>query len=388
MRTMEWHVITCEYPPQFGGVSDYTYQIARGLAEAGDSVHVWCPDIEGQTPPATGVSVHRECGKFSPSDLFRVGRMLNEFRQPRRVFVQWVPHGFGYRSMNVFFCIWLWWRSAIRGDRVTLMVHEVFLGFTGTWKQHAAAFVHRVMTMIVLRAPEQIFLSIPAWEKYLRPYALGRKMHYKWLPISSNLPGPDAAEDVSTLRARYGLNGGLLIGHYSTFPKQINEVLLKTIPRLLFANANLEVLLMGPGGEELRDRIRGRLGDSAGRLQATGQLNLAQVRGCLSSCDLMLQPYPDGVSSRRSTMMAPLSLGLPVVTTVGHLTETVWADSRAVALAPAGDANELAAVTQRLIADEGERTRLKKAAVNLYQERFDVSHTITALRSSTSGSST
>src|SRR5207248_6476969 len=29
---IEWHVLTGEYPPQPGGVSDYTRQVARGLA--------------------------------------------------------------------------------------------------------------------------------------------------------------------------------------------------------------------------------------------------------------------------------------------------------------------------------------------------------------------
>jgi hypothetical protein len=38
-----WHVITPEYPPMLGGVSDYTQSIAKGLAAQGDEVHVWCP---------------------------------------------------------------------------------------------------------------------------------------------------------------------------------------------------------------------------------------------------------------------------------------------------------------------------------------------------------
>src|SRR5256714_13899599 len=38
-----WHLITCEYPPRTGGVSDYTRLVAEGLSEAGDEVHVWCP---------------------------------------------------------------------------------------------------------------------------------------------------------------------------------------------------------------------------------------------------------------------------------------------------------------------------------------------------------
>ncbi len=33
---MEWHIVTGEYPPHLGGVSDYTYQVSQEFAKAGD----------------------------------------------------------------------------------------------------------------------------------------------------------------------------------------------------------------------------------------------------------------------------------------------------------------------------------------------------------------
>jgi hypothetical protein len=97
----------------------------------------------------------------------------------------------------------------------------------------------------------------------------------------------------------------------------------------------------------------------------------------------MIQPYPDGVSSRRTSAMAGLSHGLPIITTTGHNTESFWAESRAVALAPAGDVRSLARLTDLLLADADERGRLKKAAGILYDERFQVKRTVTALREAT-----
>ena len=46
-RALPWHILTCEYPPQTGGVSDYTFLVANGLASH-DEVHVWCPSV-GET---------------------------------------------------------------------------------------------------------------------------------------------------------------------------------------------------------------------------------------------------------------------------------------------------------------------------------------------------
>src|SRR2546426_705918 len=108
---MDWHLITSEYPPQSGGVSDYTHLLATGLAAEGETVHVWCPSSSGEPLQPGSVAVHRELGNISPSDLCRVGLKLNQFPAPRRLLVQWVPHGYGYRSMNLPVCLWLWQRA-------------------------------------------------------------------------------------------------------------------------------------------------------------------------------------------------------------------------------------------------------------------------------------
>jgi hypothetical protein len=112
------HIITSEYPPQPGGVSDYTRLVAEGLAQAGEEVHVWCPGTAGESISEGGVHVHSGLGRVTPEDLARVGDELDRFPGPRQMLVQYVPHGYGYRSMNVPFCFWLWRRARKRGDWV------------------------------------------------------------------------------------------------------------------------------------------------------------------------------------------------------------------------------------------------------------------------------
>ena len=74
-----------------------------------------------------GIVVHPDLGRFGPRDLERVGRLLDELDPPRRLIVQWVPHGYGRRAMNVGFCAWLW-KRARQGDRIELMVAVAILG--------------------------------------------------------------------------------------------------------------------------------------------------------------------------------------------------------------------------------------------------------------------
>ena len=69
--------------------------------------------------------------------------------------------------------------------------------------------------------------------------------------------------------------------------------------------------------------------------------------------------------------MACLALGIPVVTTSGHLTESLWAESEAVALADVTDAERFAAKAIELIADLI-RPRLGQHGQRVYREHFDI----------------
>jgi glycosyltransferase involved in cell wall biosynthesis len=142
------------------------------------------------------------------------------------------------------------------------------------------------------------------------------------------------------------------------------------------------ILLMGYGSEEFRHGLVQKKPELGCWLQATGALP-PEVLSChLSACDLMIQPYRDGVSSRRTSVMAALSHGKPVVTTSGHATEALWAESGAVVVAPENDTETFVRHLNRLCSDSSERARLGKAARRLYKDRFDIAWTAAALKGS------
>ena len=377
-----WHVITSEYPPQPGGVSDYTYGVAAGLAAQGDQVHVWCPACPGTQPLIDGVVVHRGLRAFTAAGLRHVGRQLNQFPSPRRILIQWVPHGFGYRSMNLAFCCWLWNRSARHGDRVEIMVHEAYLAFrSGWWRQNSAALVHRLMTILLLRASDRVWVSIPQWEQRWRPYALGRQVRFQWLPIPSNIPIVENAPAVQAVRRRHAAgDNNLLIGHFGTYGSPITSVLEPILSIVGNDPAGLTLLLMGNGSKQFREELIRKDPRLAPLVRATGALSAQDVSSHVAACDLLIQPYPDGVSSRRTSFMVGLSHGKPIVTTSGLLTEPFWRETGALGLAPVGDVIAFADLLRRLRTDPGERARMGHAARTLYQERFDLPYTIAALR--------
>ncbi len=379
-----WHVITGEYPPQVGGVADYTSLVVAGLAAEGDEVHVWCPPHAGTPAQPDGVTVHHELGAMRPQDLCAIGQHLDRFPAPRRILVQWVPHGFGYRSMNLPFCLWLWNRAR-HGDRVEIMAHEPFLPFRkGALRQNVAALVHRLMTLVLLRKADRVWMSIPEWENFWRPYALGRPIPFRWLPIPSTIPRFDNPSRVRALRKRYVGEDGFLIGHFGTYGSSITSI-LEPVLVALAGDPGRTLLLMGQGSGAYREALIGRHPDLRSLVQEAGSLNAEELSCHVAACDLLFQPYPDGVSSRRTSCMLALSHGKTVLTNLGGLSENFWQGSGAVVLAPTADARTFVGLLREVVSDQERRDSIGRFAAKLYQDRFDISHTVVALRASDSG---
>jgi glycosyltransferase involved in cell wall biosynthesis len=389
------HLITPEYPPQPGGVGDYTKLVAEGLAAAGEEIHVWCPFLRDQGSQQAGVSVHGALQGANPRGLRHLGEQLDHFPPPRRLLVQWVPHGYGYRSMNLPFCFWLWNRSRLHGDRIDIMAHEAFLSFgEGSWRQDAAALVHRLMTVILLRSAQRVWISIPTWERSLQPYKLGRPIQFQWLPVPSNITVVNDPAAIQNARERYARDGALLIGHFGTFRRPVVSVLEPILLSMKTRLAGKTILLMGMGSQDFCSALIRRVPEFENHIQATGPLASEELSCHLAACDLLIQPYPYGVSTRRGSFMAGLSHGKAILTTSGHLTEPLWLNSNAVGLAPYSDVAAFTKQLEELCADPGRRASMALAARNFYLERFDISHTVAALRAAgapeyqTCGSST
>jgi len=380
--TTELHIITPEYPPQSGGVSDYTAQVAQGLAQEGEEVHVWCPGTKESAEGASEgtVHVHRALGQVTPEDLRNIGEQLDRFPAPRRILVQYVPHGYGRRSMNVPFCTWLWQRATKHGDSVEIMVHEAFLNFEGSWRQYGAALIHRLMTVILLRGATRIWVSIPECERRWKSYTFGRRVPFQWLPVPSNIRVARDETAIQTIRRRYASEGSLLVGHFGTYGLPVLSVLEPILLKTAHEMPDLPLLLMGRGSQEFRNRLIGRHPAFESRLHATGPLNPESLSHHIAACDVMIQPYPDGATTRRTSLMVGLAHGKPIVTTASEVTEPLWAQSAAVGITPSGDADAFVQLLHQLLRDPAERARMSQAAQKLYQDRFDISHTVAALR--------
>ena len=373
----EWHIVTCEYPPTIGGISDYALAVATALGAAGHQVHVWCPSAEGTPPERDGVTVHREFGRFDLLSLWRSGRLLNQFPPRRRLFVQWVPQGFGYRSLNLPFAAWLTCRAWLRGDEIHLMIHEPYLGFSTNALHTAASLVHRAMLFVAGLSADRIWLSTQAWVPFVRPY-LPRRRPMQWMPVTVPAVPRAGDRDTAMVRDRLAPAGTPLVGHFSSHSTVLTPVLAPAIEWVL-QHSGAIVALIGRNGDRLRTGILSARPDLAGRIVATGDVDSAAVPAHVQACDVMLQPYPEGITARRTSTLTLLALGCPVVTNNGALTEGFWRQGD-LALAPGPDPAAIGALVVELLEDAPRRAELGERGLGVYSRLFDVQHAVAVLQ--------
>jgi glycosyltransferase involved in cell wall biosynthesis len=102
-----------------------------------------------------------------------------------------------------------------------------------------------------------------------------------------------------------------------------------------------------------------------GKIVFTGYLQPEQVAEHLGAADIAVLPFNYGASTKRSSLLAALSCGLPVITTGDHSLPSFFADGQNILLVPVRDPKALAEAIRKLAGDRALRLRLRRGAVQL-----------------------
>ena len=296
----------------------------KHCATRGRPVHVWAPGSE-ETSSAES-HVHRSSWKFR----FRFSRARRRTARP----ISFSAHPVGAVGST-----WLW--PPIDEHRLLPLAGKA----RSSPRRLAAVDGARAFSGIPWHSPECSrrrpsldgldFASRGRARVALDPRVGVEVAHVRTLEVAhglapdSELNSPHAATPESTRAVREKLgNPRLLLGHLGTYSPVIREMLEPVIVELLRSHPELSFVMLGSGGSEVRSALLAESPDLSSRLLATGFLPSGELSPHLAACDLLIQPYPDGASSRRSSLMAGISHGVPVVTTSGHLSESLWSECR------------------------------------------------------------
>lgn len=286
--------ISGEYPPDVGGVGDYTERLRAGAASLGwhsrvlsrRQVRRW--DARSlvwlvRTAPPTGVvHIQYQAGAYDLlGDVCLMPRLLRHVR-PR--------------------------------VRVVTTFHDVRAPFlfpkAGRWREQAVRLLARTSHAIVAADARDL-----AWLG-------GPSLRHHHVPIGSNVAcAPPPGYDRPAFRAGLGLDPHTLVVAYFGLRNSSKglDVLFDAFKLVLAQAPNARLLLLGGevGASDPTDRqtaahIRQRLGE---RVLQTGWLPPEQLSACLLASDVALLPYADGASPRRGSLLACAEHGLPIVST-------------------------------------------------------------------------
>jgi len=356
-----------EYPPEPGGVSDHTQILASALRDHNLPVRVLCGGNSGLAME-NGVAVHRVARRFHPAALSAMARTLESCPRSVMVWVQYAPHALGLRGMNLPLALWLAWRAWFHRDTVVAYFHEVAFPFRGPWKHRLLSAVQHAMAAIVAASASAVLVTTEAWLPRLRLLGM-RPGVARLLPVFSNLPEEVDLNAVALRRRHWQTVSGAshLVGHFGSYGGGVAALLEESLSAL-DDTKDMLFLLMGRRASAWLAAHAGK--PWAARCRVVPQDDPVAIAETMAACDAALQPYPDGITTRRGTAMSALALGVPLVSNLGALSDVCWkTDDPCAALASRPDGRLLAEALAGVVAFQPRKRQALGARGRAWYER-------------------
>jgi len=387
---MQVVLLSAEYPPMEGGVGDYTRRLALTLHKEGLEVAVLTSAGAGGLP-GDGLEVHPRVRDWGWSCLPAVLRFLRRSR-PEVVHLQYQTGAYRMHPAIHFLP-----EALHRLDpppALVVTMHDLRLPYlfpkAGRLRSWVVLHLLRRAAAVVVtngadrgrlrgdgRPARDLLEALPPG-KLPTPVAL--------IPLGSSLPATPPGDDRSAWRARLGLHPEeALLGHFGLLhPSKGADLLVEALAGLRRAGRPARLLIVGggsgstdPGNVPFARNLREKIA-SEGLEEAVlwrGPCPAEEAAALLRACDLVVLPYRDGASFRRSSLVAALTLGCPVVTTQPQDPAEValeegrpaLVDGENAALVPRDDQEALLAAIAALLDAPERRRRLGEAAGRLGQ---------------------
>jgi glycosyltransferase involved in cell wall biosynthesis len=360
-------LVTGEYPPDQGGVGDFTREVGKALAALGHDVHV----LTGQSPIAdhpSPIAVHRQIENWGWGCWRQVLRVAREERL-EVLNIQYQAAAYRMHPGVNF--------VPRRRDRPPVVVtfHDLKVPYLFP---KAGPLRWWVVQTLARRADGVIVTS---FEDEVQIFNLKSSLpNLVRISIGSNIaPRLPDGYDRDAWRARWGVRpGDLLLGYFGFLnERKGGEDLIETLAALVAREIPAHLLLVGGRAgssdptnvayAERVDRLIAERGLSE-RVHRTGFVSPEEVSASLVAVDVCVLPYGDGVSLRHGSLHACLAHGRAIVTTQPTIETPEFRDGENVLLAAAENIDALAGGVLRLMDDPALHSRLAAGAAELAAE--------------------
>lgn len=352
-------IITHSLPPELDGIGDYTAQLASHLARSVEVVVL--AGMPADPLPVPGVRTERVFDRARPITTWRIRSAVRRHR-PDWVLLQYNAFSYGRWGLNLHLPLCM---SSLRnlGASTAVMMHEPFvprksakLALLSTWQKWQFSRLGRDASAV--------FVSIQPWIGRFESWFPGKPLVH--LPVASPLPccgsGPAAARQTLGIPAEALVLGCFGTAHASRLFEHFREA-VRAASRV---RQDVRFLYIGPNGPTVAAEL------APTQVIAAGALPPAEVSSLLPAMDIYLAPFSDGVSTRRTSVMAALQHGLAVVGTRGHLTDTMLSavDGQAMVLADVAEPQQFGECVAALAQNADARSEIGIEARKFYEANF------------------
>lgn len=352
---MKIGLISGEFPPMPGGVGDFTRILAENMRQQGHSVFVL--SRAGSADERLPVSTVAGWG---------AGCLLQIRRWARRCGVDLVNLQFQTAAFDM--SPFIHFTPEIIGAPVFTTFHDLRYPYLFP----KAGPLRDWIVMRLARASRGVIATNREDEQRLKPAS-----QCQMIPIGSSIKRrANAAPECVDLRQRLGADDCLLLGHFG-FVRPIKGVdyLIDALASLRNCGRKVRLVFIGArsntvdGGAdsryllELEERIRRHgLVDA---VHWTGFLPDDAVSAWLNAVDIVVLPYVDGASFRRSSLIAALHQGCAIITTEPALEEPAFEHGNNLWLTPPRSPDSIENAVLHLLSEPGRLDALRAGAERL-----------------------
>lgn len=273
-------VVCPGYPDVPGGVNDHTHRIIGSWSAGHDPVLA----LGNQESPATAVAEWVSRGVSA-------------------VLIQYVPFLYARFGLSRFPAA-IARAARARGLRITLFVHEPWVPPTRLpWL--VLSPLQRRQLLRLTQLVDAVVTAVPAWRSLL-----GGPVHLVYVGSSLGDPPADAPRLTSPLV-------------FSPFASGLSWPWIAAAVRAIGADPPL-VLVGGDAATGRTHPATAAAFDPAWDWR--GRLPAAEALAVIAGAPLVLAPFADGATGRRSSLLASLSTGVPVISSSGHLYDPMFGE--------------------------------------------------------------
>lgn len=358
--------VTGEYPPMVGGVGRFTAELASALQAQGAQVSILTDEqVTAESGAIPVLPGRRSWGWGILTDIPACARAVG---------AEWIHVQFQTAAFGM--------HPAINALPYFLRRH----GLRAAWTYHdlrvpylfpkAGARLRNWVTRLPLRSADAVVVTNQSDWETVHEQTLAGQLHQ--IPIGNDIESRQfsTAERTQRRAARGYGDEQLVLGYFGFLNASKGGLtLVETLAALAGEGRDVHLLMIGErvGASDATNfsylqRVEASVSEHGleGRVQWTGHQSDAEVAADFNAIDVLVMPYEDGMSMRRSTLTAALANGCAIVTTHPQDPTPELAADSDLLLVPPRDPAATAAAVRRVAADprlaEKLRANARKAA--------------------------